>query len=211
MYCLVKMVIFMEHFIKGLVLGFSIAAPVGQIGVLCIRRTLAEGNLSGFVSGLGAATADAVYGCIAGFGLTILTNFLVAQQRWLQLLGGLFLCYLGLRIFFSRPKSDTLTVSGQGLWQSYTTTFLLTLSNPTTILSFLAIFAGLGVVSGQGGWQAVQLVGGVFVGSAVWWLILSSIVGLLRTRFTPPMMQWVNRLSGVMIGGFGVVTLVGLL
>lgn len=200
-----------EPFIKGLVLGFSIAAPVGQIGVLCIRRTLAEGNLSGFVSGLGAATADAVYGCIAGFGLTILTNFLITQQQWLQLFGGSFLCYLGLHIFFAHPKPDTTVMQGRGLWQSYLTTFLLTLSNPTTILSFLAIFAGLGVVSGQGGWQAVQLVGGVFTGSAVWWLILSSIVGLLRTRFTPSTMQWVNRFSGLIIAGFGVTTLAGLL
>ena len=94
----------MTNFLRGLIMGISIAAPVGPIGVLCIRRTLAQGKLAGFISGLGAATADAIYGIIAGFGITFISGFLIAQARWLSLVGGLFLCFLGIRTFLSDPQ-----------------------------------------------------------------------------------------------------------
>lgn len=205
--------------LRGLVLGFSIAAPVGPIGVLCIRRTLADGRAAGLASGLGAATADALYGCIAGFGLTFLSGFLVSQQTWLRLAGGVFLCWLGIKTLLARPAPHrpaapgVPSAPGSGLAGAYASTLFLTLTNPLTILSFAAIFAGLGL-AGSGGRDyasAAMLVLGVFLGSAVWWLLLSSGVGLFRERFTPCAMHWVNRLSGVVIAGFGAAALLSVL
>lgn len=199
--------------LRGILLGLSIAAPVGPVGALCIRRTLAEGRLSGFVSGLGAASADLLYGCVAGMGLTAVSGFMVAQQVWLHLAGGLFLLFLGVRTVLSRAaKTATVRPAGRGLWQAYGSTLLLTLTNPITILAFVTIFAGLGLAEGkQGPGSAGLLVVGVFLGSAGWWLVLSLLVGLLRNRITPMMMVWINRVAGVVICGFGVWSLVSLL
>ncbi len=200
-----------QFLLRGLIIGFSIAAPVGPIGVLCIRRTLAEGRASGLVSGLGAATADAIYGCVAGFGLTFVSNFLVSQQAWLRLMGGGFLCYLGLRTFLSQPAERAASVRGSGLVGAYTSTFFLTITNPMTILSFAAIFAGLGVGSARGTYlSAAALVLGVFSGSALWWFILSGGVSVLRTRFNPQGLRWINRISGLIILGFGLMALLSL-
>ena len=197
--------------LRGLIIGFSIAAPVGPIGVLCIRRTLAEGRASGLVSGLGAATADAIYGCIAGFGLTFISSILISQQGWLRLVGGGFLCYLGLKTFLARPVEQAALATGNGLIGAYASTFFLTLTNPMTILSFAAIFAGLGVASASGHYaSAGVLVLGVFIGSALWWLTLSGVVGVFRTRFDPHGLRWVNRISGVIITGFGLLALLSL-
>ncbi len=196
--------------VQGGIIGLSIAAPVGPIGVLCIRRTLAEGRLTGLVSGLGAATADAFYGSIAGFGLTAISGLLVSQQAWLRLVGGLFLCCLGVKTLLAQPAQQAAAVRGRGLWQSYASTLFLTLTNPMTILSFAAIFAGLGLGGTRGDYaSAVMLVLGVFLGSAAWWLLLSSGVGALRAKFPGASLLWVNRVSGVIILGFGVVALTG--
>lgn len=194
--------------LRGLVIGFSIAAPVGPIGVLCIRRTLADGRASGLASGLGAATADAVYGCIAGFGLTFLSNFLVSQQTWLRLIGGLFLCYLGIKTFLSRQTEQARAVRGRGFVQAFASTFFLTLTNPLTIISFSAIFAGLGLAGSGGSYlSAGVLVVGVFLGSALWWLILIGGIGIFREKFSRNEMRWVNRVSGAIIIGFGLLAL----
>jgi threonine/homoserine/homoserine lactone efflux protein len=196
--------------LRGGLIGLSIAAPVGPIGVLCIRRTLAEGRLAGLVSGLGAATADALYGCIAGFGLTVISSLLVSQQAWLRLVGGLFLCYLGVKTLLARPAQQAATVKGRGVLGTYASTFFLTLTNPMTILSFAAIFAGLGLGQAQGDYlSAGLLVLGVFLGSASWWLLLSGSVGAFRAKFPATGLLWVNRLSGVIILGFGVIALIG--
>lgn len=195
--------------LRGLAVGFSIAAPVGPIGVLCIRRTLADGRAAGLVSGLGAATADAIYGSIAGFGLTFVSGFLLSQTGWLRLVGGAFLLYLGIRTLLSRPAERPAAASGTGLARAYASTFLLTLTNPATILSFVAVFAGLGLASAGGDYAAATLlVLGVFSGSALWWLLLSGGVSLFRARFDPRAMRWVNRLSGVVIATFGLAALV---
>jgi len=199
-------------FFRGLLIGFSIAAPVGPIGVLCIRRTLSDGRLSGLVSGLGAATADALYGCVAGFGLTFISSFLVGQQMWFKLFGGLFLCYLGIKTLLSKPAERAAKASGSGLLGAYASTFLLTVTNPLTILSFAAIFAALGLGNTTGSYaSAVVLVLGVFLGSALWWLLLVGGVGLFRTRFNTQGMLWVNRISGLIITIFGVAALGGLI
>ncbi len=190
--------------LRGLVIGFSIAAPVGPIGVLCIRRTLAQGRAAGFVSGLGAATADAIYGCIAGFGLTYVSTFLVSQQIWVRLIGGLFLVYLGIRAWSAEPPGKAASAVGKGLLAAYASTLFLTLMNPVTILSFAAIFAGLGLASSMGSYaSATVLVLGVFIGSAIWWLLLSGGVSLFRVKFDPIRLWWVNRVSGVVLIGFG--------
>jgi threonine/homoserine/homoserine lactone efflux protein len=195
--------------LKGLVIGFSIAAPVGPIGVLCIRRTLTGGRISGLVSGMGAATADAIYGCVAGFGLTFISSFLVRQRMWLGVVGGLFLCYLGLRTFLARPAEQASSAGSAGSIGAYASTFFLTLTNPMTILFFAAVFAGLGIgSSGQGNYfSAASLVLGVFTGSSLWWLALSLGVSTIRSKFNPQGLRWVNRVSGVVISGFGLFAL----
>lgn len=199
-------------FIKGLIIGLSIAVPVGPIGILCIRRTLDQGRIIGFLSGLGAATADAWYGAIAGFGLTFLSNFLIGQQTWLRLIGGGLLCIIGARTFVSKPAERGASAEGNSLWSAYLSTFFLTLTNPMTILFFAAVFAGLGVGSAGGHYvSAAILVLGVFTGSALWWLILSGFTGLLRGMFNFRRLQWLNRISGLIIIGFGLVAFWSLL
>jgi threonine/homoserine/homoserine lactone efflux protein len=201
----------MPIFLRGLLIGISIAAPVGPIGVLCIRRTLAEGRLSGLVSGLGAATADVFYGIVAGFGLTFISGFLVAQRTWLSLFGGLFLCYLGIRAFVSHPPEEAAQAEGNGLLRNYLSILLLTLTNPMTILSFAAIFAGLGLAESGGDYIAATiLVLGVFTGSGLWWLLLSFGVSLFRERVTSQWMVWINRISGLVVLTFGIVALASL-
>jgi threonine/homoserine/homoserine lactone efflux protein len=200
-----------SFFVRGLAIGFAIAAPVGVIGLLCIRRTLADGRLAGFVSGLGAATADALYGAVAALGLTAITAAIVEHQATVRLVGGVFLLYLGARTVLATPVVDTASGSTRGLLTAYASTLALTLTNPTTILSFAAVFAGLGLGTTAGDrWSAVLMVGGVFLGSALWWLVLSGAVGLFRWALTPGRLRWVNRVSGVVLMGFGVVALANL-
>ncbi len=198
--------------LRGLIIGFSIAAPVGPIGVLCLRRTLAYGRLSGLVSGLGAATADSLYGAVAGFGLTAVSRLLLTHSAWLRIVGGLFLTYLGIRTMLSRPAQKAAEAEDKGLLWDYASTFLLTLTNPVTILSYAAVFAGLGVAgAGASPERAALLVAGVFLGSSAWWLILSSAVGLSRRWVSPRLLRLINLGSGLVIVAFGVAALAGLL
>ena len=198
--------------LKGIVIGFSIAAPVGPIGILCIRRTLAEGRAAGFFSGLGAATADAIYGCIAGFGLTFISQFLVDQQNWLRIIGGIFLLYLGNKIFLAKGSEETAQSTENGLINAYFSTFFLTLTNPMTIISFAAIFAGLGIVNTSGNYNAaIVLVLGVFIGSMAWWLLLSGGAGILQKKINANGLAWINRISGAIITGFGIIAITSLL
>ncbi len=198
------------YFFKGLIIGFSIAAPVGPIGILCIHRTVSSGRMVGLLTGLGAATADAFYGSIAAFGLTFISVFLVQHQIWFRLIGGIFLCYLGARTILSQSKEGPIQVNPISMWNAYGSTFFLTLTNPITILAFTAIFSALGLVSLGGSYSSAGItVLGVFMGSSCWWFILSSVTDLLRNRIKPSALIWVNRVSGLVILGFGLVTLVG--
>ncbi|MCM3737594.1 LysE family transporter [Bacillus cytotoxicus] len=193
-----------EMLVKGLIIGLSIAAPVGPIGVLCIRRTLEYGKFIGFMSGLGAATADGLYGMIAGLGLTFITSFLVEQQEWIHLIGSVFLLYLGLKIFVSKPSKIAAKANGNNVFGAYASTFLLTITNPVTILSFLAIFSGLGISNSNDDLIAsLVVVLGVFLGSALWWLILSGVTGLLMNRMKSFPLNIVNRISGFILLMFG--------
>jgi threonine/homoserine/homoserine lactone efflux protein len=199
-------------FLKGILLGFAIAAPVGPIGILCIRKTLQFGRFSGLFSGLGAAVADTLYGIIAAFGLTMVSDFLISEQMWLKIIGGIFLLYLGLTTFFAKPLEKSHTIPHTSLISDFLSTFLLTLTNPLTIFSYLAIFAALGFTHIDGDYShATWLVSGVFLGSALWWLLLSEGVTLFRKRVNQTMMIWINRIAGGFIIAFGLATWASLL
>ena len=199
-------------FIKGLIFGFSIALPVGPIGILCIRRSLAGSWTAGLLTGLGAATADAFYGSLAGFGLAGITGLVVGQRTWVQILGGLFLCYLGLRIFGSNVDEKSMAESFSRPARGYFSALFLTLTNPMTIFSFTAAFAGMGLgVVDTGHMAPGCLVSGVFIGSMIWWIILSSISNIFKKRLNTKAMQWINRISGTMITAFGLIAVLGCL
>ncbi|WP_129629274.1 LysE family translocator [Candidatus Oscillochloris fontis] len=194
--------------LRGMLIGFAIAAPVGPIGVLCIRRTLADGRATGFASGMGAATADLIYGAIAALGLTTVANVLTGMSFWTRLVGGIFLCYLGVRTLREAPAERPAEARARGLLGAYVSTFALTITNPATILSFAAVFAGMGAANGVASYvDGIMLVVGVFSGSALWWLLLSGGVSLLRSRVTPQVLRWVNVLAGLIILAFGLVAL----
>jgi threonine/homoserine/homoserine lactone efflux protein len=196
---------------KGMALGFSIAAPIGPIGILCVRRTLTEGRAYGLVSGLGAATADAMYGMVAGFGLTFVSGLLIGQRTWLTLIGGAFLCYLGIRTFLSQPADQGATAQRGGLLGAYASTLFLTLTNPMTIMFFVAVFAGLGIATAPGAYTSSGLlVMGVFLGSALWWLVLTGGSSLFLGKFSSNHWRWINRLSGIILVVFGVLSLLSL-
>jgi threonine/homoserine/homoserine lactone efflux protein len=201
-----------SFFVRGLLIGFSIAAVVGPIGILCIQCTLQKGFLYGLVTGLGAATADATYGSIAATGLTAISAFLVSQQTWIRLLGGLFLVYLGIRASLSKPAGRAAEVKTNNFLGAYVSTVLLTLTNPLTILSFAAVFAGLGVgIASRSGLTAVLVVVGVFCGSGCWWLLLCGGVGLLREKLTRRGLIWINRCAGIALAIFGIIALISLI
>lgn len=198
----------LDYLVKGLLIGFSVAAPVGPIGVLTIKRTLSEGRISGFVTGMGAAMADTVYGIIAGFGLTAISSFLLTQEFWMKLAGGLFLLFLGIKSFLSKPAPTAANLNSKGLFNNFISTFFLTVTNPSTILSFLAIFAGLGLGTTKTDYaSSLTLVFGVFLGSAMWWFILSTVVSYFQSKITPERLIWINRLSGLIIISFGLFAL----
>jgi threonine/homoserine/homoserine lactone efflux protein len=193
--------------LKGLLIGFSIAAPVGPIGVLCIRQSLHAGRVAGFVAGLGAATADAAYGAVAALSLSAVINALLQHQTWLRLGGGVFLVYLGVSTLRSTPPKSEMggtRMARANLWTSYVSTLGLTLMNPMTILSFVGIFSGLGINASQdGAGSAATLIAGVFLGSAAWWLLLSAAASWLGAQLERGGLRSVNVVSGLIIGGFG--------
>jgi threonine/homoserine/homoserine lactone efflux protein len=195
--------------IKGVGLGFAIAAPVGPIGLLCIRRTLAGGRVQGLLSGLGAASADLIYASLAGFGMQWAVQTLIGQQFWIRLGGGALLFALGVQIWLSPLPGEARQAGRSSGLGAYSSTFLLTLSNPATILLFIAVFSGLklGILAVKPA-ATLLLVGGVFCGSALWWLALTSLIGLLRPRIQPCAMLWVNRISGALLALLGLIYLV---
>jgi threonine/homoserine/homoserine lactone efflux protein len=193
-------------FLKGFLLGFSIAAPVGPIGFLCLQRTLNRGWRAGFVSGLGAATADGFYGLIAAGGISAVVRPLLGFQFWLQLGGAGYLAWLGVQTFRRAAVSPTpIGSAAGGLGVAFGSVFLLTMANPATILSFLAVFAGLGAPAADAA-SALDLVAGVFLGSATWWLVLSFLAGSLRGRLDGRSLRWINRLAGVCLIALAVWT-----
>jgi threonine/homoserine/homoserine lactone efflux protein len=192
----------LAFFLKGFLIGISIAAPVGPIGLLTIRRTLAFGRIAGFMSGLGAASADAVFGSIAAFGITAISNVLIGAKLYLGVVGGLFLVYLGWQTFGEKPAEHAAESRATSLGVIYFSTLALVLTNPISILYFTAIISSVGAAGNL--LSASAMVFGVFMGSVMWWLFLSFIASLLKTRITPLSLKLVNRVSGAIIAAFGV-------
>jgi len=198
-------------FLQGLLIGFSISVPVGPVGVLVIRRTLAEGFASGLVSGIGCATGMVVYGSVIGFGLTAISDLLLRVQRPIAIVGGLFLIYLGYTIVRAAPPGPVSSLQRNSLLGAYASTFALTIFNPAVILYFLAIFAGSDLIDRHRSYAtALVLVVGIFLGTLAWWLGLSGAVSLLRTRLNDRILRWANALSGLAIAAFGVKVALGL-
>lgn len=196
-----------NYFLKGLVIGFAMAIPIGPIGIICVRKTLTQGRLHGMVIGLGAATADLFYGSVAAFGLTLISDTLNNQRVLIRLVGGVILLYLGIRTFRARPADPNLPPKSSGILRSYFTTIFLTFTNPITILAFIAVFSALGLGEGLGFFSASVLVSGVFLGSGLWFLILSSGVTLFRKKLDISGMKWVNKIAGILIIISGLIAL----
>jgi len=194
---------------RGIIIGFAIAAPVGPIAVLCMQRTLQKGRMSGFVSGLGAATVDAMYGMIVALGLTAISMILVNLSFYLQIGGGLFLVYLGVKTFRKKVFVTSQADLSKNLLKDYFSTVLLTFVNPATILSFVAIFASLGIVGEEKSMIASFLmVLGVFFGSLLWWWVLSFGVGCLKNKLSQKLMKTINKISGIILCVFGILAFV---
>lgn len=197
--------------IQGVIIGFVVAVPVGPLGLLCIHRALFMGPMCGLFSGLGVATADALAAGIVALGISLISTFLVDHQTLLRLVGGVFLCYLGVKIYITKPSQQPPPNNVNSLLGAYVTTFLLTFSNPVTILSFIAIYAGWGVESLMGHYfAAAVLTLGVFIGSALWWILLFLGLTTFRDRFNTQVLGWIHRLSGAVIAGFGFIVLLSL-
>jgi len=195
---------------RGVALGFVIAAAVCPISLLTIRRTLSHGRVYGLISGMGVALADSTYAAIAAFGLTAVTSVLVGGRAVLGLVGGAVLIWLAIRTILAHPAEAAIADARPGLVAAFVSIFALTMTNPMTILSFAGIFAAAGLV-GRGSAQAAMLTAGVFVGSALWWLILTSVVASLRARVTSQALAWVNRISGTVLLAFGIAAVAGAL
>lgn len=195
--------------VRGFILGFAIAATPGPIFFLCLRRTLTRGWVTGVVSGLGVATADASYGALAAFGVTAVTAALVSQRRWLALIGGVALVALGIRALLTRPAAQPAggAATNGGLAPAYLSTLGLTITNPATILSFAAVFAALGVGPGSTVLLPILIVAGVLLGSASWWLVLASLASVLRARVTPAVIRAISVMSAIAFAAFGLLAI----
>lgn len=197
-------------FLKGLAFGFTLAATVGPMWVLCFRRTIEQGALAGFVSGMGIAVADGLYGAVAAFGLTAVSGLLLEYSFGIGLIGSAFLLYLGTKTLLARPTIEQSKINPTGLMKGFFSTLGLTLANPPTILAFAAIFAGLGLVSSDYGTAALVVLG-VFLGSASWWVILAAGAGWLRGRIGPALFRAINIVSGLSILAFALWQLAAVL
>ncbi len=193
--------------IRGVIAGLVIAAPVGPVNVFCIRRTIAQGWKAGVIAGLGAAAADTLYGAIAGFSISFVIDLLIREMFWVRLCGGILLAGIGLSYVLRapqrlEPRKNATPKSG------LTPALLLTLTNPTTVLSFLAVLAALRMDARRPWWQTVFLVAGIFCGSMAWWITLSAAVNHFRGKFDDRLMLWMSRIAGVAIAGFGIAALI---
>ncbi|HEX2225864.1 MAG TPA: LysE family transporter [Candidatus Binatia bacterium] len=197
--------------LEGILIGIIVAVPLGPLGLLCVNRALALGALCGLASGLGVASADALAAGIAALGITLISGFLLAHTVALRLIGGVFLCYLGYKIYRTRPRSQPQPSNVSGLFSAYATTFVLTFSNPVTILSFVAIYAGWGVESLHGHYLGAAVLSlGVFIGSALWWMLMFAGLSLYHDLFSARLLGMVHKLSGTVIAGFGLILLLSL-
>jgi threonine/homoserine/homoserine lactone efflux protein len=198
-------------FLKGIVIGFVMAVPIGPIGIMCIRKTLTEGRLRGLIIGLGAASADLLYSCIAAFGFTTVSSVISNERIWIRLIGGTLLLFLGLRTYRAKPTNPKFNIHSSGMLGSYFYTLFLTLTNPLTIFVFIAVFAALGLENEVKIFSGSVLVTGVFIGSCLWFLLLSTGVTLFRKKLDLEGLRWVNKIAGILIILSGVLAIGSLL
>jgi len=201
-----------QYLLNGIIIGFSASLPLGPIGVLCIQKTINKGRLSGFFSGLGAAAADTTYAIISGFGLTIISDFIISQQTYLKICGSFILIYLGIKIFITNPGIQIRKQSkDKRVFQDFLSIFLLTISNPITLFVFAAVFTGFGIVKSKSGFGSIaELVTGVLFGATLWWTILTTFIGVFRNKIRFRNLLWINKISGVLIVAFGVFAFLSL-
>jgi len=195
-----------EALLKGLAAGLAISASVGPVNVLCLSRTLTKGRKAGLISGFGAATADTMYGAVAGFSVQWVLGFLLREENWIRLFGGILLIALGVFYYLRRPKGLRETRQEKTTQSDWVSAFFLNLTNPTTVLSFMAVLTALGFTE-RAWWQGLTLVLGIFAGAMLWWTILAAVIDHFRDQLSDGFTVWMNRVAGVAIGGFGVVTL----
>ncbi|MBM7855089.1 threonine/homoserine/homoserine lactone efflux protein [Desulfohalotomaculum tongense] len=201
-----------DFFIKAAIAGLLLSVPIGPVNLLCIRRTLVKGRIIGLVTGLGASSADSFFAFISAFGLSFIVNFFEREEAVLTIGGGILLCLLGIRTFFAVPKDQSSKYVSRGLFSAYVSSLLLTLANPVTIIAFTAIFASFGVDNESRTFSFSFMVAlGVFTGATLWWVALSSVVSLFRNKFNNNGIIWMNRISGVLITIFGIITLLRLI
>jgi len=198
-------------FLKGLIIGFAMAVPIGPIGVMCIRKTLAEGHSRGLIIGIGAATADSLFGSIAAFGLTFLSDVITSEQLWLSIVGGVLLLFLGVRTFRAKHKDPIIPFDNNGLLGSFVSAFILALTNPVTVFAFLAVFAAFGLGHTLKFVSASMLVLGVFAGSCLWFLTLGFVATFFRKKLDSAGLRWVNRIAGILLMVSGVAAFASLL
>lgn len=198
-------------FLKGIVIGFVMAVPIGPIGIMCIRKTLTEGRLRGLIIGLGAATADLLYSCVAAFGFTSISGVITAERIWIRLIGGTLLLFFGARTFHAKPSDPKFHIHSSGMLGSYFYIVFLTLTNPLTVFVFIAVFAALGLENEVKIFSGSVLVAGVFIGSCLWFLSLSSGVTLFRKKLDLVGLRWVNRIAGILIIISGIIALASLI
>lgn len=194
-------------FLQSILIGIAIAAPVGPIGIICIRTTISHGILPGLAVGTGAAMADAMYAVAAGLGLAAITNFLLNISPILKFGGGLFLLYLGISFFLKKTHySNVQSTYKKNIGKTFISTFFLTLTNPMTMLSFLGIMSALEVEAANK-MELTTLILGVLIGSALWWLFLVTVVSLTAKRLNEKTLNYINRASGIILIAFGIYIL----
>ena len=193
--------------IRGVLAGLAISIPVGPVNVLCVSRTLSKGRVAGLIAGLGAATADTIYGAIAGFSISFIISFLIREEFWIRLCGGILLIAIGILYYFKKPQALDAGVSDGSSHGDYFSAFLLNLTNPTTVLSFLAVLAVLRLSVQRPLVETLLLIAGIFCGGMLWWSTLALMASRFRARFDERGMRWMNRIAGLAIGGFGVLTI----
>jgi threonine/homoserine/homoserine lactone efflux protein len=194
----------LELLIKGVLAGLMISAPVGPVNVLVVQRTIAKGCRAGLLAGLGAAFADTLYGSIAGFSITFVIRFLILEQFWIRLGGGCLLILIGIWYYRRQPHGLKKQKDGKAEGSDFAGAFLLNLTNPTTVLSFLAVLAVLGLGGQRPSWLSLMLVAGIFCGAMLWWTTLSMVVNHFRDRFNDKTLSLMNHIAGLAIGGFGI-------
>jgi threonine/homoserine/homoserine lactone efflux protein len=193
--------------LRGIACGLIIAAPVGPVNVICVQRTITRSWRAGLISGLGSAAADLIYGAIAAFSVSIVIGFLVREEFWIRLFGGILL--IGIAGWYLSTKPRPMQAEEkQSSHSDFVSTFLLTLTNPTTVLSYMAVLAVLRLAEPRNGFLTLLVVMGIFVGAMLWWLTLTGMVNRIRDKFTDKTLLWVHRVGGLAIGLFGIVTLV---